>query len=171
VVLPQTIYTDINAAPVTFADDVKAASTSAHIYFLQGSGTTAFYRYDFVGNSWSAALAVAPNTIGAGGGLVYPGTGDFIYGFRGGGNLGFYRYSISGNVWNDPLVADLPALDRDMFPMVPIFITSLERGIRSYLNILLEQIHGQRLQIFPFLRITEQTWNIIMANSILLQVI
>jgi hypothetical protein len=50
-------------------------------------------------NCWEL-MASALGTVGAGGSLVYSGTGDYIYAFRGGSNTTFWRYSISGNSWS-----------------------------------------------------------------------
>lgn len=90
-----------------FNDDIKGVRAGNIIYYMRGGSTTTFYSYDTVGGSWST-LAVAPATIGNGGTLAYPGTGDYIYATRGLTTRSFYRYQISTNTWSDVAVADLP---------------------------------------------------------------
>lgn len=89
-----------------FNTDTFGAKAGQYLYFLR-SGTI-FERYDTSGNSW-ATMAVLPASVGNGGGVVYPGNGDYIYALRGAGTATFYRYSISGNSWDDGSVADLPS--------------------------------------------------------------
>jgi N-acetylneuraminic acid mutarotase len=96
------------AAPATFADDTKGASAGATLYFMRGSNTQTFYSYDTAGNSWTT-LTNTPATVGAGGALAYPATGNYIYATRGNNTTGFWRYNISGNSWDDAGAADLPA--------------------------------------------------------------
>ncbi len=83
----------------TTGDQVKLTLSPppTYVYALQGDGTTAFWRYDIVANTWSS-MASTPSAIGAGGALAYTG-GDYIYALRGGGTRNFYRYSISANSW------------------------------------------------------------------------
>ncbi len=57
-------------------------------------------------NTWST-LAVATDTVGAGGSLVYPGSGDTIYAFRGDVFTTFWAYSIKNNTWTT--MASAPA--------------------------------------------------------------
>lgn len=89
----------------TFATDTFGVKAGLFLYFLR-SGTIVD-RYSIAGDSW-ATMAVLPATVGQGGGLAYPGTGDYIYALRGNNTAGFYRYSIAGNSWDDVSVADLP---------------------------------------------------------------
>ncbi len=98
----------LTASPATFADDTKGASAGATLYFMRGSSTQSFYSYSTGGNSW-ATLTNTPATVGAGGALAYPGTGDYIYATRGNNTTAFWRYSISGNSWDDAGAADLPS--------------------------------------------------------------
>jgi uncharacterized repeat protein (TIGR01451 family) len=65
------------------------------IYAFQG-GTTSFWRYGTLANSWAAKAATA-NNIKKGGALAYDGT--YIYGFRGDRQKTFYRYDIAANSW------------------------------------------------------------------------
>lgn len=85
-------------APGTFNDDTTGVVAGAYLYFYRGSSTTTFYRYDPTNNVW-ATMSAAPATIGYGGSLAYPGSGDCIYGTRGLYTLTYYCYSISGNSW------------------------------------------------------------------------
>lgn len=89
----------------TFNTDTFGVKAGQFLYFLR-SGTIVD-RYSIAGDSW-ATMAALPATVGQGGGLAYPGTGDFIYALRGNNTAGFYRYSITGNSWDDASVADLP---------------------------------------------------------------
>src|SRR3989344_2075284 len=89
-----------------FNYDTFGVKAGNYLYFFQGNNTN-FLRYDIAGNSWSL-LAITLAAIGNGGGLVYPGSGDYIYALRGAGTATFYRYSISGDSWDDASVADLP---------------------------------------------------------------
>ena len=88
--------------------DTKAVKVGNYIYVFQG-GNSNFYRYD-TGNDaggWTA-MAAAPASIGHGGCLIYPGSGDYIYATRGNGTTAFYAYSISNNNWTTFDPADLP---------------------------------------------------------------
>jgi len=89
-----------------FNTDTFGTRAGQYLYFLR-SGTI-FERYDTSGNAW-ATMAVLPASVGNGGGVVYPGTGDYIYALRGTGTASFYRYSITGDTWDDGSVADLPS--------------------------------------------------------------
>ncbi|MEN9328302.1 MAG: hypothetical protein RI947_1110 [Candidatus Parcubacteria bacterium] len=96
------------ASPASFADDVKGASASGKLYFMRGSSTQTFYSYDGTGNTW-ATLSNTPATVGSGGAISYPGTGDYMYALRGANTTAFWRYSISANTWDDAAAADLPS--------------------------------------------------------------
>ncbi|MFZ3063251.1 MAG: cytochrome c3 family protein, partial [Actinomycetota bacterium] len=69
-----------------------------YIYGLRGGTTNGFYRYSISGNSWTA-MATTPANVGAGGSLVYPGSGDYIYATLGGDTATFKAYSITNNNW------------------------------------------------------------------------
>lgn len=99
-------WTTRTNATANFNTDTYGVKAGEFLYFLQSSTTV--LRYSIAGNSWST-MATLPAAVGNGGGLVYPGTGDFIYALRGAGTASFYRYSIAGNSWDDVSVADLPS--------------------------------------------------------------
>ena len=86
--------------PVTAGSGTALITIGSSIYALGGNNTTSFYRYDIAGNSWSAALAVTPGAVHAGGSLAYTG-GNYIYAFRGRNNSTglptneFYKYCIA----------------------------------------------------------------------------
>ncbi|HPT66181.1 MAG TPA: fibronectin type III domain-containing protein [Candidatus Woesebacteria bacterium] len=101
-------------APATFADDNRGVKAGNYLYYFRGSGgANTFYRYDpsvGVGGTWATMLSTPTAlTIGAGGALAYPGSGNYIYATRGGNNRTFMRYTIGvGETWDDAVVADLP---------------------------------------------------------------
>jgi hypothetical protein len=79
-----------------------------YVYFLKGSGTFEFYRYNTEADAWSAALAPVPGGASGkpyknGSALAYGG-GDTIYCLKGSYNE-FAAYSITANTWQtrDPL--------------------------------------------------------------------
>ncbi len=93
---------------VVGAGGALVATDANTIYALRGNGSLNFWRYSIAGtnpNTWNTPVATDPadlpagNTIGAGGALAYPGSGDSIYALQGGGNSAFWRYSISGKSW------------------------------------------------------------------------
>lgn len=102
------VWSSLASIPSTFNDDTKGASAGSQLYFFRGSSTTTFYSYDPAANTWNSSLAVTPAAVGAGGAIIYPGSGDYLYATRGGNTLSFWRYSINGNTWDDAGAADLP---------------------------------------------------------------
>jgi type II secretory pathway pseudopilin PulG len=74
-----------------------------YFYAFRGNGSTDFWRYSISGNSWTPMAVVQIGTmsynIGAGGALVYPGSGDYIFAFQGNISMSFLCYSISLNRW------------------------------------------------------------------------
>lgn len=71
------------------------------IYAFRGRDTRTFWRYDVLGNTWSA-MALAPGTVKEGGSLAYDGNGylnGYIYALRGDGTAAFWRYDIDTNTW------------------------------------------------------------------------
>ncbi len=91
----------------TSPGDVKLAKTgSNYVYAFRGNGTSEFWRYDTSSNTW-AALAGAPQNVGAGGALAYDG-GNYIYALGGGNSKYFWRYSITANTWTSLTSTPLP---------------------------------------------------------------
>jgi outer membrane protein assembly factor BamB len=91
----------------TSPGDVKLAKTgSNYVYAFRGNGTNEIWRYDTSANTW-AALAGAPQNVGAGGALAYDG-GNYIYALGGGNSKYFWRYSITANTWTSLTSAPLP---------------------------------------------------------------
>jgi hypothetical protein len=70
---------------------------NGYIYVLRGAGTTDFWKYDIVNDSWSS-VASALDTVGAGGALCYDGS-RYIYALRGGLTENFWRYDTTNNTW------------------------------------------------------------------------
>lgn len=99
------------SAPAGFSDDTKGIKAGEYHYYVRGSGTTSFWRYDpsvGVGGTWATILGT-PATMNHGAALVYPGSGDYIYATRGGLTRSFYRYKIGvGETWDDGGATDLP---------------------------------------------------------------
>lgn len=94
-------------APASFTEDTKGVAVGTDLYFFRGANVTTFWKYSTTGNSWTV-LAEAPANVRYGGGLAYPGSGDYIYGTRGSNTYSFWRYSISNNIWDESSVPDLP---------------------------------------------------------------
>lgn len=98
-------------APAQFNDDVKGVKAGAYHYYLRGSGTTSFWRFDpsvGVGGTWTIMMGT-PAAMNYGAALVYPGSGDYLYATRGGLSRSFYRYKIGvGETWDDLGATDLP---------------------------------------------------------------
>lgn len=89
--------------------DTKAIKAGNYLYVFQGNNTN-FYRYDTTNDAggWSA-MTGPPASIINGGGLAYPGSGDYIYALRGAGTNTFYAYSIANNNWTTFDPTDLPS--------------------------------------------------------------
>jgi hypothetical protein len=73
-----------------------------YIYFLKGSGTYEFYRYDVAAKTWDLTLPTAPGGASGkpykvGSSIAYDG-GDTIYCLKGSYNE-FFAYSISNRNW------------------------------------------------------------------------
>jgi len=73
-----------------------------YVYFLKGSGTFEFYRYNTEANSWDLSLPAAPGGSSTkpfknGSSLTYDG-GDTIYCLKGSYNE-FFAYSVSNRNW------------------------------------------------------------------------
>ena len=104
-------WATLSSSPAAFADDTKGVKAGNYYYYLRGSNTNTFYRYDpntGVGGTWTT-MANTTATMSYGASLVYPGSGNYIYATRGGLNRTFMRYTIGvGETWSDVAVADLP---------------------------------------------------------------
>ena len=82
---------------------------SRYIYWIRGSDTQSFYRYDtqgVAGSRWGAALSNTGFNMGYGADLIYK--DNYIYALRGANTNKFIRYDVTGASWNDTIVADLP---------------------------------------------------------------
>jgi len=101
------VWTQKANAPDTIDGRNRATTDGRYIYLFQGRSLTNFFRYDTQTDTWSS-LAVALGTIGSGGVLMYPGSGDYIFASRGNWTRTWWRYSISGNSWDDAAATDLP---------------------------------------------------------------
>jgi len=97
---------DLTATP----GDVKlAASVTRDVYAFRGAGTPDFWRYDMVGNTWSAPPVFSP-LVKEGGSLAYDGSGGVYY-LRGAGTKAFGRYDTGTGSWT-PL-ASTPAIVKE----------------------------------------------------------
>jgi len=96
-------------APAGFNDDTKGIKAGNYHYYVQGGGTTAFWRYNpsvGVGGTWET-MSGTPSVMNYGAALVYPG-GNYIYATRGALTRSFYRYNIANGTWDDAGATDLP---------------------------------------------------------------
>lgn len=101
-------WSSLSDAPSTFNDDTKGVLAGSNLYFFRGGNTNTFWIYNIGTSVWSVG-ATAPATVRYGGGLAYPGSGDYIYAIRGNYTGNFWRYSITGDSWGDVTdVEDLP---------------------------------------------------------------
>ncbi len=74
-------------------------SSNNSVYVIQGKDSSALWRYDVAGNSWSIEQG-APSSFTSNCGLHYPiWGGDYIYASRGRGYGHFWRYKISTDEW------------------------------------------------------------------------
>jgi archaellum component FlaC len=104
--ISQNDWDEMTAPPHPFgAGHDICATDSDNLYVVRGGGTTYFWRYDVNSDSWEELNAV-PATVSYGGGIIYPGYGDYIYLVRGSGTQDFYRYTISTNSWDS--LTDVP---------------------------------------------------------------
>jgi len=71
------------------------------IYGFIGGSNAGFRRYDINTDAAWTSLTNVPQTIGAGGSLVWDGviTSSNIYAFRGNSDTPFFKYNISANQW------------------------------------------------------------------------
>ncbi len=106
-------WTTLASTPSVFNYGASLAVVGSEIYAFRGGNYKDFWRYDVANNRWNNAAdgtipASAPDGVGTGGSLVYPGSGDYIYGFQGANSRNFWRYSISGNTWDYSTLAKTP---------------------------------------------------------------
>ncbi|MFA5373843.1 MAG: DUF2341 domain-containing protein, partial [Candidatus Omnitrophota bacterium] len=94
----------LTAAPNTIGYGGALCAVGSYIYAFRGNTTNNFWRYDPAGTGgvyWDdSAAADAPDTVGEGGALVYPGAdddGEFIYATRGLTTKTFWKYCISSS--------------------------------------------------------------------------
>lgn len=89
--------------------DTKATRAGNLLYVPQGNSTN-IYTYDMTNDAggWTALSSVAPGSISNGGGLIYPGSGDYLYALRGNNTLNFYAYSLVNKNWTTFDPTDLP---------------------------------------------------------------
>jgi hypothetical protein len=90
-----------------------ALNGSDYVYFLKGSGTQEFYRYDVTTNAWmpkaDAPLGTSGRAYQNGSSIAYDG-GSTIYALKGNHNE-FYAYDVGSNSWTTK--APLPLINRD----------------------------------------------------------
>ncbi len=81
-------------------ENVRGAASAVvddYLYVARGAGTTTFWRYNLVSQTWET-LATAPAGVNTGSSMSYDG-GNFLYLVRGAGTNSFYRYDIQNNDW------------------------------------------------------------------------
>lgn len=112
--IPNNNWTTLNPTDPTVATGAGGALAwdgGNYVFAFQG-GTAAFWAYSIPNNSW---LTLDPpdtpsaQTVGAGGSLCYPGSGDYMYALRGGTQTAFWAYSKANNNWTTLDPADAPA--------------------------------------------------------------
>jgi hypothetical protein len=90
-----------NVKEGTGAVAVQIGDTN-YIYFLKGSGTQEFYRYNTVANAWeskaSAPTGLSGKPFKNGSALALTEDGKTIFAVKGSYNE-FFRYSVDSNVW------------------------------------------------------------------------
>ncbi|MFA5894395.1 MAG: fibronectin type III domain-containing protein [Candidatus Shapirobacteria bacterium] len=98
-------------APAAMGDDTKGIQAGGSFYYIRGSGTTAFFKFDpaiGANGTWTSMLGT-PATANYGASVVYPGSGNYMYATRGALTRTFWRYTIgAGETWSDAAAADLP---------------------------------------------------------------
>ncbi|KSV17889.1 hypothetical protein CY91_03965 [Dehalococcoides mccartyi] len=88
----------------TSPGDLKLQSSQYYYACVGGGASNAAYRFNETTLAWES-IAFIPNGspttyVGAGGGLSYPGSGNYIYCLKGNGTSEFYRYDIGSNAWS-----------------------------------------------------------------------
>ncbi|NLE95790.1 MAG: PQQ-like beta-propeller repeat protein [Dehalococcoidia bacterium] len=76
----------------------NAIHENRYIYALQGGGSSAFWRYDIVTNTWKSDMPAAPGAVNAGGYLRWGGN-QKLYAYQG-GTTALWVFDISTNVWS-----------------------------------------------------------------------
>ena len=90
----ENYFVDTSSSP----GDVKLKQTE-YLFACQGGGSNAVYRYNETTLAWESIAVVPGAGVGAGGGLSYPGSGNYVYCLKGGSSAEFYRYDISADSW------------------------------------------------------------------------
>jgi N-acetylneuraminic acid mutarotase len=88
------VLTKASPGNVTLAEATTAYSS---LYLLAGGGTTNFYRYYILGNSW-AQRASTPQNVGDGGSMAFDNS-RYIYAMRGASTKDFWRFDTTTNTW------------------------------------------------------------------------
>jgi hypothetical protein len=109
--IPTAEWARLTPPPGLRMEHAKLAcpGSGAYIYATGGGGgqmlwqveagvSHPFWRYSIPLDRWES-LASTPCSVGYGGGLLYPGKGDFLYAVASYWGRGLWRYSISRNAW------------------------------------------------------------------------
>lgn len=97
----ETGWKTLASAPAATGIGGAATAAGEYIYVLRGGGTTAFWRFDVFGGTWTV-LATAPAAVGSGACLVHDSniaTSNYIFALRGNNTNHFWRYDIDANTW------------------------------------------------------------------------
>ena len=113
---PSGTWTDLSSAsdppPVSWGGDLVQISHAGedYLYYNYGADTTTLYRYDInAGGAWQTVSSAIPGTVDDGGGMAYPGAGQYLYCVRGNNTGDFYRFKLATQTWDpDSTLADIP---------------------------------------------------------------
>lgn len=97
----ETGWKTLASAPAATGIGGAAIAAGQYIYALRGGGTTAFWRFDPFGGTWTV-LANTLSAVGSGACLVHDSniaTSNYIFALRGGNTNHFWRYDIDANTW------------------------------------------------------------------------
>ena len=115
---PWTQKTDVPMGLKMVKEGAGAAAVqvgdTSYIYFLKGSATQEFYRYNTLSNTWqsltNAPLGVSGKSFKAGSTIAYDEDNRTIYAVKGTYNE-FFGYSVDSSVWTTK--TPLPLIGRD----------------------------------------------------------
>lgn len=77
-----------------------------YLYIARGSGTTTFWRYNLISQTWSTMSAV-PSAVNSGSTMAYDKNGNLFL-ITGNNTNNFYKYNIEKDSWT-PVAASLPS--------------------------------------------------------------
>ncbi|MDP3791098.1 MAG: DUF2341 domain-containing protein [Candidatus Omnitrophota bacterium] len=106
--IPANTWTTLSS-PGTFGAGNALTAVGGYIYALKGGGTV-LWKYNIATGTWDATAYTVPS-VGSGGSIVYPGSGDWAYILLGNNTPTLYKYHCTAG--NSVKIRDCPVNVRE----------------------------------------------------------